>query len=238
VQKFLQEPSDQAEKIFMGEAYVHRGHTTMLAQAAEVRPGSGFTCHELSIKAAKKYARLAIRKAVAGQGSSSAVMQHDEARNKAKADASELLKQLQTFRVAIEEARLSKQPPVDVSKYERMLCALGSDAAGVRSEACDKQAQQRRLDPVDSGYAWLHASIVGCAAQPPELELELAQAEVRPRLGDGVGRAGVAQQALTQLCAVERCQHGHLGLVDAAHDGRTQRQIKVLRHPLGQALAS
>jgi GTPase SAR1 family protein len=161
VQEFLLKPSIPADKEFTGEAYVHRGHTTIIAQAAAARPGSGFTCQQLSSKGAKKFGRLAIRKTAAGQASPDALARQQAERAKAKADA-ELLKQLQTFRAAIDEVRLSKQPPVDVCKYERMLRALGSDPAGVRPEACDQQTQQQLPTPMEA--ANLAAMSAGTAA--------------------------------------------------------------------------
>jgi energy-coupling factor transporter ATP-binding protein EcfA2 len=230
VQEFLQKPSAEAERCFNGEAYIYRGHTTMLAQAAAARPGSGFTCHQLSSKSAKKHGRLDIRRTAAGQALAAAVAQHDEARSKAKADA-ELLKQIQTFRAAIDEARLSKQPPVDVCKYERMLRALGSDVAAVRSEACDKQAQQQLPTPMEAvnlaamsagtaAAALVPASVggdrlLGWAASHFRLEGErLSQwvaghfdPSLRPAIVSAIDEAEVADLAvLASLSRAELCE--------------------------------
>lgn len=171
VQNFLRLRCGPSRTFFSGEAYIFKGHTTVLAQAAASRAGSGFTCEVLSSKATKKYGHLTIQKVPAGQASDAQLARQAEARSKADA-VSKLLEQLQNFRLAIDEALRSKQPPVDVNKYERMLRQLGSDpsAAGVRLEAYKERGQQQLPTPKEAAsIAAISAGTATEALEPPSV---------------------------------------------------------------------
>jgi len=128
VQAFLDSGTESGAltggKAFDGPGYCYQGHTTLIVQAAATACGL-FTSKVLSVRTVKKQGILCVCKKAAGQASAEAILAHQTQRKQAEV-LRQQLEAMRGLREGIESARRVKQPPADVTKYQRLLRALRS----------------------------------------------------------------------------------------------------------------
>ena len=142
VETFLRNPLESSKE-FTGERFTYCGHSTMVAQAAEKRHPGLFKTRMLSNKGAMKYGRFQVQKVQNGQAAEHAIRKC-LFEGASAALASRIFEGVLAMRNRLDQVLSSRQPPVNVQKYWRILRAKHEGTIGEALCAAAEDERQAR----------------------------------------------------------------------------------------------